>query len=327
MKYRFCSALLLTMGLIGASCGGDDGASRDSAERSAAARSRPPATVAVVASTAILADFVSQVGGERVTVRSVVPAGADVHTFTLSPADVRAVAAADLVVLNGAGLEAGFGDAVEENAGGVVLALTQGMELRPSPFPLPRSQQTGGDPGSTADEPADEPPARPRDPHFWMDIDLTLTAVEAIRAALSELDPDGAVAYTARANAYRATLRALDDEIQALLRDLPAPRRFLVTFHDAFGYFAARYGLTTLGFVVEGPAEEPSAGEIAALVAAMRHHAVRAIYREPQFRAAVVQQIAREAGAEVRDIHSSALSADLPTYVDLMRANARAIAQ
>ena len=160
-----------------------------------------------------------------------------------------------------------------------------------------------------------------------MDIDLALTAVEAIRAALSELDPDGAVAYTARANAYRAALHALDDEIRALLRDLPAPQRFLVTFHDAFGYFAARYGLTTLGFVVEGPAEEPSAGEIAALVAVMRHHDVRAIYREPQFRAAVVQQIARETGAEVRDIHSSALSADLPTYVDLMRANARAIAQ
>ena len=99
-----------------------------------------------------------------------------------------------------------------------------------------------------------------------MDIDLTIEAVEAIRDELSRLDPDGADHYRERADAYIAELRELDGEIREQLAGLPEERRYLVTFHDAYGYFADRYGLTILGFVVEGPEEEPSAAAITELV-------------------------------------------------------------
>jgi zinc/manganese transport system substrate-binding protein/manganese/iron transport system substrate-binding protein len=118
----------------------------------------------------------------------------------------------------------------------------------------------------------------------------------------------------------------MDTSIMAALSGLPAERKLLVTFHDAYGYFAERYGLTVLGFVVENADEEPSAGAIAGLVTDMRDAGATVIYIEPQFNAGVVERVAAETDAEVRTIPSDALTDDYPTYIELMKAIAAGIA-
>ena len=164
------------------------------------------------------------------------------------------------------------------------------------------------------------------DPHFWMDIDFVIEAVEAIRAQLARLDPAGADGYRERAEAYAAELRALDAEVADTLADLPEERRYLVTFHDAYGYFAERYGLTILGFIVEGPEEEPAAGAIAELVERVETLGVPFIFTEPQFSARAIEQVARDSGAAVRTIPSGSLAEEYPSYVEFLRAIARGIA-
>ena len=159
-----------------------------------------------------------------------------------------------------------------------------------------------------------------------MDVDFVIEAVEAIRAQLARLDPESADGYRERAEAFTAELRALDDEVAATLADLPEERRYLVTFHDAYGYFAARYGLTILGFVVEGPEEEPAAGAIATLVERIEALDVPFIFTEPQFSARAIEQVARDSGAAVRTIPSGSLAEEYPSYVEFLRAIARGIA-
>ncbi len=325
-QYRYLAVVLLVAAVTAAACGGNN--DRSDGETIAAAAGGSGAAAAgrtqplrVVASTSIMADFVAQVGGERVSVRQIVPANADVHTFTITPGDIRRINDADLVVIAGAGLEASFERALNENADAPVIALSEGLPLRP--FPAGFRGDDGDDERETAI--GNLGPGEV-DPHFWMDIDFVIVAVERLRDALSAIDPSGAVGYSARASAYVAELRALDAEIAALFGNLPDERRYLVSFHDAFGYFAVRYGLTVLGFLVEGPEEEPNAGDVADLIRAMEQRRVPFIFTEPQFGAAVVDQVAEETGAEVRNLHSGTLSDDLPSYVDLMRANANAIA-
>ncbi|MCA9822645.1 MAG: zinc ABC transporter substrate-binding protein, partial [Dehalococcoidia bacterium] len=109
------------------------------------------------------------------------------------------------------------------------------------------------------------------------------------------------------------------------LAALAPAERILVTFHDAYGYFADQYGLTVLGFVVENADEEPSAARVATLIRDIRESGAVAIYREPQFNARVVDQVAAEAGVPVRLLPSDTLSAAYPTYIDLMHAMADAI--
>jgi len=283
-------------------CGGGDGASTGA-----------PA-LRVVASTAVVADWVSAVGGDAVSVSTLTPAGADAHTFRLSPGDLTATADADLVVLSGAGLEAGYGAAVREAASGVVLTLSDFVELQP----FPDAEMEGANQ-------TDEAETR-SDPHFWLDPEQALHAIDAIRDALIRLLPGEAGAIQQRADAYAAQVRAADAEAAASIGALPPERRVLVTFHDAYGYFARRYELDILGFVVEGPEEEPSAADVARLVEAMRARGVTRIYREPQFGGRVVEQVAAEAGATVGTIHSQ-LGAGVATYLELVRANARALSE
>ena len=306
-QYRLLGPTLLLIAVtLTAACGGTPDDVR-------AARG-----IRVVTSTSILADLVRQVGGEHVQAQALVPAGADVHTFTLSPKDVVAVVEARLVVTVGAGLEAGIDGIVRTNAGGRLLVLADQLALHGTP--------RDPAPARAASAPAPRVEGRV-DPHFWMDVDLTEAAVAAIRDALIAADPGHAGAYRDRAASYSAQLRDVDAEIRALLAALPAPRRILVTFHDAYGYFAQRYDLTLLGFVVEGPESEPSAGELAALVGAMRDADVPFIFREPEFSARVVQEVARGAGAEVRTIPSASLTDAYPTYIDYLKAIAHALAQ
>lgn len=305
-RWPLLLAALLAVAFSLAACGDDDDAGAEG-------------RITVVTSTTILADFARQVGGDRVDVRAIIPEEAEVHTYTLTPGAVRIVASADLVIIAGADL-ASVEDDIRDNARGQVIVLTEGMPLKPFPPGLMHDDE---DDHTDEEDDHDHGAA---DPHFWMDIDLVVIAVEKIRDALIEADPNGADVYRERTGAFIAELHALDDEIQTLMDTLPDERRYLVTFHDAFGYFADRYGLTILGFVVEGPEEEPSAATIAELIREMRERDIRYVYKEPQFSTRVIEQLASDTGAQVRSIPSGSLSSEYPSYREFMLAIAHGIA-
>jgi ABC-type Zn uptake system ZnuABC Zn-binding protein ZnuA len=253
----------------------------------------------------VIADWVAQVGGDAVEVSALVPLGADAHTVQLTPRDVIQLAAADLIVLSGAGLEAGFRAVIAENTEAPVLDLAAGLDLN-----------------SALDQEASDTDRV--DPHYWLDAGHAIAAVALIAQALGSQAPALASDFGDRATTFRDLISAADEEIAGRLRALTDPQRTLVTFHDAFGYFARRYDLEILGFVVEGPEEEPSAKDIANLVAAMRERGARVIFTEPQFSARVVEQVANETDATIRILHSQ-LSEAAPTYLALLRANAAAL--
>ena len=162
------------------------------------------------------------------------------------------------------------------------------------------------------------------DPHFWFDADFAIASVEAIADALSALAP--AANFGERAEAYIAEINAVDAEVRQTLAGLSESQRLLVTFHDAFGYFARRYGLTIAGFVVEGPEQGISATSVANLIELIEHEGVTRIFREPQFESTAIRSVAEESGAELGIIWSQP-QGDVLTYLDMLRANAAAIAE
>ncbi len=200
------AALLLTV-LVAAACTSSD-TSNDSAGDN---------RLRVVTSLELFADMVRNVAGERAEVTALLPAGADPHTYELSPGRVVDVAQADLAFVNGLGLEGSLLTVIDENAGGPVDVLTDGLDIVDG------------------------------NPHLWLDPMLAISYVQSILLALAAADPDGASEYAANAAAYADELLALDAEIEAALASIPPERRKLVTFHDAYPYLASRYGLEVYG--------------------------------------------------------------------------------
>ena len=264
-----------------------------------------PDAIEVVATTTVLADLVAQVGGTRVDVHSLVPKGGEVHTFDPTPADVERIAHADLIVRNGLGLDDWL-TALVEDAGTAAPVVALGENL-----PGVTYLQGEGEPGST-------------NPHVWMNVAYASKYVDAIEAALSAADPGHADAIATRATAYRAQLATLDGEIRDRLAAVPVAERSVVSFHDAFPYFAAAYGLTIVGTVVGAPGQDPSAGAIGDLIRAMRASGAKVIFSEAQFNDALVQAVAADAGAVVvNDLYDDTLgNAPADTYAGMMRWNA-----
>jgi len=255
--------------------------------------------LSVVVSLAIFADFARQVGGDRVDVSTLVPAGADPHTYEPAPSRVAELAKADLVIVNGLGLEAALKDVVEENtpSSATLVELTEGLTV------------------------IDE------NPHLWLDVQNAIAYVGHIRDALVGIDPAAADTYRANADTYLAELQALDEEVAAAIDSIPSERRKLVTFHDAFPYLAQRYGLDLVGVVVASPGKEPSAKDVANLVDAIAEEDVPAVFKEPQFNARILELAADDAGVEVCTLYSGTLDKTVDTYVKLMRFNAKELAR
>jgi ABC-type Zn uptake system ZnuABC Zn-binding protein ZnuA len=263
--------------------------------------SSPGPTLPVVATSSVFADMIQNVGGEHVAVTSLVPHHADVHTFQPSPADVRAVSGARLLVMNGLGLD----DWLRETIVNAAAAGTPLVELGPGL-------------SGAAILPGEEPGTQ--NPHLWMSVPYAKGYVAEIETALSAADPSNAAAYRQAAGAYDARLDALDARIRAKIAAIPAASRRLVTFHDAFPYFAREYGLEIVGVAVEAPGQDPSAAEIAALIDAIKQAQVKAIVSEDQFPTKLVDQLAASTGAKViADLYDDSLG-DPPvtTYEALM---------
>ncbi len=253
------------------------------------------AEVKVVVSLGLFADFARQVGGGRVDVLTIMPAGADPHTYNPPPGRVVRLTEADVVVMNGLGLERPVEDTLKENipSSAILVELAEGL------------------------------PVIDKNPHLWLDVQNAIAYVERIRDALVEIDPAGTEAYRANADSYLAELRALDQEVAAAIDSIPSDRRKLVTFHDAFPYLARRYSLELVGVVVASPGKEPSAKDVANLVEAIAAQDVPAVFKEPQFNARILELAADDAGVEVCTLYSAALDKKVNTYVKLMRFNAK----
>jgi len=254
--------------------------------------------VPVVASIAPLADFVRQVGGDRVDVTTLVPAGTSPHTYVLTPAQVVAVSDARVLVLNGIGLEywADKVIAAANNPGLVVVNASQGIPVL----------------AGEADEPGGNP-------HVWLNPLHAIRQVEQIRDGLIQADPAGRVTYESRAAAYIATLQALDAEIAQQVASWPSKE--FVAFHPSFAYFAERYGLVQAAVIETTPGREPSAAELAGIIATARRVQARAIFAEPQLSAKVAETIAQETHTQLLYLDPLGATIASGRYVDLLRYN------
>ena len=228
--------------------------------------------------------MVQQVAGPHATVTTIVGPDADAHIYRPSVADAKAVAAADVVFVNGLGFET-WVDALiaQSDTKATVHIATKGIT------PL----MVGGE----------------ADPHAWNALTNGAVYVRNIAVALAGAAPAHADDFTANAERYIAQLMALDADTKAKLAALPAGRRTIVTAHDAFGYLAAAYGLTFLAPVGINTEAEPSAQDLAALIAQVRREKVAALFVENISNPALVQQIADETGLRVGGrLFSDALS-------------------
>jgi manganese/iron transport system substrate-binding protein len=271
-----------------------------------AACSPAPATgdLSVVTSSTVLADLVAQVGGDRASVSALVPRGGDVHTFDPSASQATEVSQADLIVVNGMGLD---------------------------DWITPFAQQVGASDTPTVELAVDLPGVDYIDnnPHLWMNVQYAARYVERIRAKLVELDPAGADAYNANASRYQAQLTTLDDWVRGQLATIPAADRRVVSFHDAFPYFGAAYDLEMVGVLVDAPGQDPSPAQLATLIQGIRDSSVKAILAEAQFGDQLAQTIADETGAiVVSDLYTDSLG-DPPvdSYEGAMRWNVDQITQ
>jgi len=210
-----------------------------------------------------------------------------------------------------------------------VIEAARGLQMR-TRGPGEAAEGHGEEQGGAAQSPGS--PAEAGDPHFWLDPVLVMTYAENIRDGLTAADPAGKAVYAANTEAYQQQLAALDDEIRLLLADIPPSERLLVTNHESLGYFADRYGFTIVGTILPGASTgaSPSARQLAALVDRIRSTGARAIFLEVGANPQLARQVAAETGARVvTDLYTHSVTVPdgpAPTYIDMLRANARMIA-
>lgn len=281
------------------------------APRETSPAATPPATgqLRVVVSLPVFASLVEAVGADRVRVSSLVPAGTDPHTYQPTPRDAQALAEAEVIFVNGLGLESWLGDLIASaGATARVVELAEGLQ----------TIQEEHSQGTPQPEPGHEHGAG--NPHLWLDPDYAIEYVRRIARTLGEVDPDGAATYQANAERYIAEIEEFDAWAKGQVEQIPPERRKLVTFHDAFPYFAEHYGLELAGVIVLSPGRDPSPQELAQLVDLIRQQGVPAIFTEPQFNPKLAETLVREAGVEVLELYSDTSPAG-EDYIGMMRRN------
>jgi zinc/manganese transport system substrate-binding protein len=262
--------------------------------------------IPVIASFSILGDIVGVVGGERVAVSTLVGPDQDAHVFEPTPADVKAIAKAKLVVINGLGFE-GWMERLAGAAGyrGSLVVASAGVAARQRPGI-----------GAHAALP---------DPHAWQDPSNVMIYTRNIIAALSKLDPAGSQEYQANGERYLHALADLDRWAQAQFAVIPDRQRSVITSHDAFEYFGAHYGLRFLAAQGISTDSDASARDIAALIRQIRQQDIKAVFFENMSNPQLLRQLSRDAGVTPGGkLYADALSAPggpAPTYLRMMRYN------
>ena len=269
-------------------------------------------TLQVMATTSMVGNIVRQVGGDRVSVDVLLPLGTDPHSFTPTPNDVTRLVHADLLFINGAGLEEFLTPMLE--SAGVDLRL---VDLSAT-LPLRQMQ------GDESDEGYGD------DPHTWMDPNNVIVWSQIIADALTQVDPGNQAQYQANADVLIADLEALDLWVRQQVAQIPAGERNLVTDHLVFGYFADRYGFQQTGAIIPGfsTLAEPSAQELAALEDAIGQLNVPALFVSWTGNRNLAERIAEDTGIRIIPLYTHSLSpagGEAENYQDFIRYNVNAM--
>jgi len=263
-----------------------------------------------VASISIIGDLVKNVGGDRVEVATLVGPNSDAHVFSPTPTDARTLGTAKIVFVNGMGLEGWM----------TRLVAVSGAKLSPVVVTAgvkPRQAEEGGH--------------HAVDPHAWQSVANAKIYVANIRDGLKKADAAGAATYDANAKAYLDKLDALEREVRETIGKIPSDRRKIITTHDAFGYFGQAYGVEFIAPVGVSSDAEPSARDMARIIAQVKRQKIPAVFMENISDPRMMQQIARETGAKIGGtLYSDALSdakGPAAAYIDMMRNNVRELAR
>lgn len=266
----------------------------------------------VLATTTIVADVVHQVGGESINLEILLPVGVDPHTFSPTPQDLARISQAQIVFLNGAGLEESIQKYIDNIEGNVhVVEVSEGVTLIESPG---SSEHDAGD------------------PHTWTDPENVKVWVENISTALSELDPAHTTFYRENADTYLGKLDELDTWIASQVEQIPADKRKIVSDHETLAYFARRYGFNQVGTVIPGTSTlaEPSAQEMAQLEDLIRKENISTIFVDSTANPKLTERISQDLGIDIVPIYSGSLTdleGEAGTYLNYMRYNVTAIVE
>jgi len=266
--------------LVLVGCSSDDG-------DDVAAVSVDTSMLRVVTTVSPITSIAENVGGTRIILEGIVPEGLNSHTFEPAPSVARVMSRADLIILNGLFLEEPSLRMAEANKKDDAVILTLGdksvsKEDWAFDFSFPESQ------------------GRPN-PHLWTDPILALKYAELIKDQFSIQDPQNATYYTENYERFKSRIESLDQAIISAVATIPEENRRLLTYHDSFPYFAARYGFEVIGAVQPSDFTEPSAREVANLIDQIRETNVPAIFGSEVFPSKVMEQIAKEGGAKFVD--------------------------
>jgi ABC-type Zn uptake system ZnuABC Zn-binding protein ZnuA len=242
----------------------------------------------VVTTVAPLTSIISSVGGDRISVTGLVPEGADSHTFEPPPSASKSLSEADVIFINGLHLEDPIKKLADATRSDDAEMVELGNEVLSEPeyiydFSFPKSD---GKPN----------------PHLWTDPTYAIKYAETTRDKLIERDPDGAEGYRTRTDAFVARATALSDAIRADQATLAPGERELLTYHDAYAYFARTYGWRVIGAIQPSNFEDPTPKELAQLIDQVRDEDVKAIFGSEVFPSRVLEQIGRATGARYVDV-------------------------
>jgi zinc/manganese transport system substrate-binding protein len=279
----------------------------------AAAQDTHTNKVKTVATFSILGDLVRNIGGDRVEVTTLVGPNGDAHVYSPTPGDARKLAAANVVFVNGLGLEGWMTRLVAASGTKApMFVVTKGI--------TPRHMQDEDSRGRMA-----------IDPHAWQSVADAKIYVANIRDGLVAIDPAGTAIYDANAAAFVAKLDELEQEVKAAIDSIPADRRKVITTHDAFGYFGAAYGIAFIAPEGVSTEAEPSAKDVARIITQIKKQKIPAVFLENISDPRLMDQIARETGAIIGGtLYSDALSepgGPAATYIDMMRHNVHEFAK
>jgi zinc/manganese transport system substrate-binding protein len=264
----------------------------------------------VVASFSILGDLVKVVGGNRVSVTTLVGPDEDAHVFEPKPSDAKAIAQSKLLVVNGLGFEPWATKLARAAAyQGLTVVASQGVQGRPL---------------------ADEHGHTESDPHAWQNPNNVVRYVRNIANGLAKADPAGAAQFQANADAYAQKLLTLDAWAKTQFATIPPAKRKLITSHDAFGYFAAQYHIRFLAPQGISTEAEPSAKGVAKLIRQIQREKIRAVFVENMANPKLIAQLSQDAGVTLgAALYADALSGpNQPgaTYLEMVRHNVTALA-
>jgi len=295
---------LILLATVFSACGGGNGDSPTTSTPAADTK------LHVVATTVQITALTKEVGGDKIQLTGIIPAGADAHEFEPKPSDLTSIENAELILRHGIGLDDWLDDTLEAGNDATVVTVTDGITTA-------KDEEDG--------EEID-------DPHVWHDPDNDKIMIDDISKALDNADPDNELTYDANAAAYKQKLDETKAQVQWMIDEIPAENRKLVTNHDAFGYFARAFGLEVVGAVIPSIStqSEPSAKDTADLLDTIRQQHVKAIFAESSVNSQLATTLANDAGVTiVDDLYGDSLGppgSGADTVDGMLLTNARKIA-